>query len=402
MKYLLVVGDGMADYPIDALNGKTPLQAANKPNIDEIASKGRSGILRTIPEGMPPGSSVANLSILGYDPKKWYTGRGPLEAASRGVSLAENDIAFRCNLITEENGILVDYSAGHITNDEAKELMESVRKNLGKPGKVDFYAGVSYRHLLILRDEKYSNEVSCKPPHDFVGAKVAEVLPKAKTPAGEPTANSLKKMILDSKRILEGHPVNVNRVTLGKRPGNMIWPWGQGKKPNMPTLQERYGVSGAVISAVDLIKGIGACAGMEIVNVPGATGFYDTNYEGKADYALRALEKYDMVFVHVEAPDEAGHSGDYRQKIKTIEDLDERLVGRLLNGLNQECTVALLPDHATPISVRTHTRDPVPFIICSPNIKPDKVKCFDEISAKRGGFGFLEGEEFMPLFVAAK
>lgn len=392
----------MADYPIDALNGKTPLQAANKPNMDEIASRGRSGILRTIPEGMPPDSGTANLSILGYNPKKLYTGRGPLEAASKGVSLSPRDIAFRCNLITEENGILVDYSAGHITNDEAKELMESIRKNLGKPGKVDFYAGVSYRHLLILRNKKYSDEVSCTPPHDFVGAKVAEILPKAKTPAGEPTANALKKMILDSKRILEDHPVNVNRVTLGKRPGNMIWPWGQGKKPNMPTLQERYGISGAVISAVDLIKGIGACAGMEIVNVPGATGFYDTNYEGKADYALRALEKHDMVFVHVEAPDEAGHSGDYRQKIRTIEDLDKRLVGRLLNGLNQECTVAVLPDHATPIGVRTHTRDPVPFTICSPKIKPDKVKRFDEISAKRGGFGFLEGEELMPLFVEAK
>ena len=402
MKYLLIVGDGMADYPVDTLNGKTPLQVANKPNMDALASKGCSGILRTIPEDMPPGSDIANLSILGYNPKKYYTGRGPLEAASRGVPLGKDDVAFRCNLITEENGILVDYSAGHITNDEAKELMESIRKNLGEPGKVDFYAGVSYRHLLILRNKKYSNKISCTPPHDFVGTKVAGVLPKAKTPAGEPTANALKKMILNSKRILEEHPVNVSRVALDKRPGNMIWPWSQGKKPNMPTLQERYGISGAVISAVDLVKGIGAYAGMEIVNVPGATGFYDTNYEGKADYALRALEKHDMVFVHVEAPDEAGHSGDYRQKIRTIEDLDKRLIGRLLNGLNQECTVAVLPDHATPISVKTHTKDTVPFTICSPSIKPDEVKCFDEISAKRGGFGFLEGEELMPLFVAAK
>jgi len=402
MKYLMVVGDGMADYPIDALNGKTPLQVANKPNMDALASKGRSGVLRTIPEDMPPGSDIANLSILGYNPKKYYTGRGPLEAASMGVALGKDDVAFRCNLITEENGILVDYSADHITNDEAEELMNCIKNKFGKPRKIDFYAGVSYRHLLILRNRAYSNDLLCTPPHDVVGASIYEVLPKAKTPAAESTAALLNRMILDSKKILEKNAVNINRIARGKRPGNMIWPWGQGKKPNMPTLQERFGMSGAVISAVDLVKGIGAYAGFEIINVPGATGFYDTNYEGKADYALRALEKHDMVFVHVEAPDEAGHSGDYEQKIRTIEDLDKRLVERLLNGLKQECTVAVLPDHATPVSVRTHTKDPVPFTIFSPKIKPDKVKCFDEISAKRGGFGFLEGEELMPLFVAAK
>ncbi len=389
----------MSDYPVDALNGKTPLQVADKPNMDEIAAKGRSGILRTIPEDMEPGSDIANLSILGYSPKKFYTGRGPLEAASRGIPLGEDAVAFRCNLITERNGILVDYSADHITNDEAEELMNYVKKNLGKPGEIDFYVGVSYRHLLILKGEKYSDEVLCTPPHDVVGAKISDVLPKAKSKASEPVAAMLKKMILDSKRLLDGHPVNANRIANGKKPGNMIWPWGQGRKPNMPTLQKRYGISGAVISAVDLIKGIGAYAGMEIVNVPGATGFYDTNYEGKADYALRALEKHDMVFVHVEAPDEAGHSGDPLQKIKCIEDLDKRLIGRLLDGLNQECAIAVLPDHATPISVRTHTNDPVPFAICSPLVKPDGIKRFDEVSAKRGGFGFLEGEELMPLFV---
>jgi len=392
----------MSDYPVDALNGKTPLQVANKPNMDELTAKGRSGILRTIPEDMEPGSDIANLSILGYSPKKIYTGRGPLEAASRGISLGRDDIAFRCNLITEENGVLVDYSADHITNNEAEELMNHVRKNLGKPGEIDFHVGVSYRHLLILKGEKYSNEVLCTPPHDVVGAKISRVLPKAKSPAAEPTVAMLNQMILDSKKLLDKHPVNAKRIANGKKPGNMIWPWGQGKKPNMPTLQKRYGISGAVISAVDLIKGIGAYAGMEIINVPGATGFYDTNYEGKADYALRALEKHDMAFIHVEAPDEAGHSGDYMQKIRCIEDLDKRLIGRLLDGLNQECAVAVLPDHATPISVRTHTKDPVPFSICSPYIKPDEVKCFDEVSAKRGGFGFLEGEAFMPLFVAAR
>ena len=403
MKYLLVIGDGMADYPVDALNGKTPLQVANKPHIDELAAKGRSGTLKTIPEDMGAGSDIANLSILGYNPKKWYTGRGPLEAASRGIQLGKDDIAFRCNLITEEHGVLVDYSADHITSEEATELMKHVGDKLGKPNEIDFYAGVSYRHLLVFRNGPYSDEVLCTPPHDAIGVKISETLPKAKTSAAEFTVATLNKMILSSKKILENHPVNVNRVSRGKRPGNMIWPWGQGKKLSIPTLQERYGISGAVISAVDVVKGVGIYAGMKVINVPGATGFYDTNYEGKADYALEALKSYDMVLIHVEAPDEAGHFGDYEQKIKTIEDLDKRLIGRLMKGLHQECTIAVLPDHATPIRVKTHTRDPVPFIICSPLIKADNVKCFDEESAKKGGFGFLErGELFMPLFMAAK
>jgi 2,3-bisphosphoglycerate-independent phosphoglycerate mutase len=403
MKYLLIIGDGMADYPVDALNGKTPLQVANKPHIDELAAKGRSGTLKTIPEDMGAGSDIANLSILGYNPKKWYTGRGPLEAASRGIQLSKDDIAFRCNLITEENGVLVDYSADHITSEEASELMKHVGDKLGKPNEIDFYAGVSYRHLLVFRNGPYSDEVLCTPPHDTIGIKISETLPKAKTSAAEFTVATLNKMILRSKKILENHPVNVNRVSRGKRPGNMIWPWGQGKKLSIPTLQERYGISGAVISAVDVVKGVGIYAGMKVINVPGATGFYDTNYEGKADYALEALKNYDMVLIHVEAPDEAGHFGDYEQKIRTIEDLDKRLIGRLLKGLDQECTIAVLPDHATPIRIKTHTRDPVPFTICSPLIKADNVKCFDEASAKKGGFGFLErGELFMPLFMAAK
>jgi len=403
MKYLLVIGDGMADYPIEALDGKTPLQVADKPNMDAIAARGRSGILRTIPEDMEPGSDIANLSILGYNPKEFYTGRGPLEAANRGISLGEDDMAFRCNLITEEDGVLVDYSAGHITNSEAAELMKTVENQLGKPGEIDFYAGVSYRHLMILRNMRYSDEVLCAPPHDVVGSRISEVLPKARKPAAESTAVLLRKMIFDSKKILEKHPVNARRKAVGERLGNMIWPWGQGRKPNMPTLQELYGISGAVISAVDLINGMGICAGMEVIKVPGATGYYDTNYEGKAYYALKALEMHDMVFIHVEAADEAGHSGDYEQKIRSIEDLDKRLIGKLLEGLEgQEYAIAVLPDHATPVSVRTHTKDPVPFTICSPRIEPDGVKRFDEVSAKKGGFGFLEGEELMPLFVGAK
>lgn len=402
MKYLLIIGDGMADYPVDVLNGKTPLQVAYKPNMDMIASKGCSGTLKTIPEDMEAGSDIANLSILGYNPKKYYTGRGPLEAVSMGIDLSQDDIAFRCNLITEENGVLIDYSAGHIINDNANELIKCIRNNFGKPGEIEFYVGVSYRHILILRGRSYTNNISCTPPHDVIGSEISKVLPKAKTPFGESTVTLLKKMIWNSKKILEKHPVNINRTLLGKRSGNMIWPWGPGKKPNMPTFKEKYGINGVVISAVDLIKGIGIYAGMKIINVPGATGFYDTNYEGKADYALKALESNDMVLIHVEAPDEAGHSGDYEQKIRTIEDLDERLIGRLLDNLKEEYAIAVLPDHPTPIKVRTHRKDPVPFMIYSPYVKPDKVESFDEVSMQEGGFGLVEGELFMPLFVTSK
>jgi 2,3-bisphosphoglycerate-independent phosphoglycerate mutase len=401
MKYVLVVGDGMADYPLDALNGKTPLEVADKPHLDSLTAEGRSGLLKTIPEGMEPGSSVANLSILGYDPKKWYTGRGAIEAASMGIRLDENDIVFRCNLITEKNGKLTDYSADHITSEEAKELIDSVKEHFEKPDEIDFYAGVGYRHILVLKNNSDADGILCTPAHDVVGAKIADILPKATKPNAEATATLLRKMILDSKAFLEKHKVNARRVAQGKGPGNMIWPWGQGKRMKLPTFRERFGMKGAVISAVDLIRGIGVCAELDIINVPGATGYFDTNYEGKADYALKALENHDFVFVHVEAPDEAGHSGDYEQKIRCIEDLDKRLIGKLIDGLDlQNCAIAVLPDHATPITVKTHTSDPIPFMIKSPFIKPDGVKRFDESSARKGGFGLLEkGELFMPLFL---
>lgn len=402
MNYLLVIADGMADYPVDSLGGKTPLQVANKPNLDMLASKGRSGILRTIPENMNPGSVVANLSILGYNPKRYNPGRGSLEAAARNIHLSEGDIAFRCNLITEENGILADYSAGHITNDEANQLLISIADNLEKTGEIEFHVGVSYRHLLILRGGKYSDEISCTPPHDAVGNKILRLLPKAKTLKARYTVALLRDVIQNSQKILRRHPVNVNRTALGKRAGNMIWPWGPGKKPRMPTLQKKFGIKGAVISAVDLIKGIGVYAGMKIIDVPGVTGFYDTNYEGKADYALTALKNYNMILIHVEAPDEAGHSGDYKQKIRTIEDLDRRLIGRLLDNLDEETSIAIMPDHPTPVKIRTHTSDPVPFTIYSPHVKPDAVRKFDEICVKKGGFGLIEGPEFMSLFIMTK
>jgi 2,3-bisphosphoglycerate-independent phosphoglycerate mutase len=399
MKYLLVVGDGMADYPIPELSGKTPLQAAYKPNMDMIAAKGCSGLLRTVPDGVTPGSGTAILSVLGYEPKRFYTGRGPFEAASRNIKLDEDDVAFRCNLITEKDGMLVDYSADHITNSESAKLIETVKKNFERLGHVEFYAGLGYRHFLILRNYLPSEIVECTLPHDAIGVEISEILPKANSSQAMKTAAMLSKIILDSKNVLDGHPVNVARRKAGKGVGNMIWPWGGGRKPSMPTFQEKFGIEAAVISAVDLVKGIGVYAGMKVVDVSGATGLYDTNYEGKAEYALEALEDCDLVFVHVEAPDEAGHSRDYELKVKAIEDLDRRLIGKLLDGLKEEYTIAVLPDHPTPIKIGTHTREPVPFAICSPLMEPDGVKKFDEFSAKKGKFGTIDGVSFMPLFL---
>jgi len=399
MKYLLIVGDGMADYPVPELGNKTPLQAANKPNMDMIATKGCSGLLRTVPEGLTPGSGTAILSVLGYDPRRFYTGRGPFEAAARNIRLDENDVAYRCNLITEKDGILIDYSADHITNSESAELIESLKRNFKNLGEVEFFAGLSYRHFLILRNYLRNEIIQCTPPHDAIGVEISKVLARATSEETKSTVNLLNRLIIDSKKILEHHPVNVARKKSGKRPGNMIWPWGGGRKPRMPTYKEKYGVDAAVISAVDLVKGIGVYAGMKIVVVPGATGLYDTNYEGKAEFALKALEDHDMVFVHVEAPDEAGHSRDYKLKVKTIEDLDKRLLGHILNELKEDYVIAVLPDHPTPIKIGTHTRDPVPFAIYDPSVEADGVEKFDEFSVKSGRFGLIEGESFMSLFL---
>ena len=401
MKYLLVVGDGMADYPIPELGNKTPLQAAYKPNMDSIAAKGRSGLLKTVPDELTPGSDAAICSVLGYDPKRYCTGRGPLEAPSRGIKLAENDTAYRCNLITEKDGAIVDYSAGHITTDEASQLIAAIKKAFEKPYEIEFFAGLDYRHFLILRNFPNPELIQCTPPHDATGMAVSAVLPKAKSPEAEKTAQLLRDLIEGSRKILQSHPVNIAREKAGKRPGNLIWPWGGGKKPSMPTLKEKYGVKSAVISAVDLVKGIGIYAGMEIINVQGATGLYNTNYEGKADAALKALRNNDLVFVHVEAPDEAGHCRDYRLKVKTIEDLDKRLLGRILEGLSEPYAIAILPDHPTPVKTGTHSREPVPFSIASPFLKPDGVKKFDEFSAREGAFGLVENDYLISLLLSS-
>ncbi len=404
MKYVVVVGDGMADYPIPELGNRTPLQAARKPNMNEIAAKGRNGLLKTIPDGLNPGSDVAILSVLGFNLEHFYTGRGALEAAAKGIQLKDNDVAFRCNLITEKNGILADYSAGHIHSKDSNQLMAAVKKACEKTGEIEFYSGLDYRHLLIMRDSLLSLKVECTPPHDAVGKEFSAVLPKATSPEAENTANKLKEAIHKSNEVLKRHPVNVAREKKGKNPGNMIWPWGGGKKPSIPSFKKRYGLDAAVISAVDLVKGIGVYAGMEIIAVSGATGREDTNYEGKAEYTLKALKNNDLVFIHVEAPDEAGHVQDYKLKVKTIEDLDKRLVGRILKslkGLKEPYAIAVLPDHPTPIEIGTHTREPVPFAVQSPLLQADDVQEFDELSAKNGGFGFVEQGGIVPLLLSS-
>ena len=401
MKYILVIGDGMADYPIPELGNKTPLQAAYKPNMDSIAAKGQSGLLKTVPDESTPGSDTAICSVLGYDPRIYCTGRGPLEAPSRGIKLGENDAAYRCNLITEKDEAILDYSAGHITTKEAVKLIEAVKKAFEKPGKIEFYSGLDYRHFLIMRDFPHPELVECTPPHDVIGMKISAIMPKAKAASAEKDARLLRELIDCSRSILRSHPVNVAREKTGKRAGNLIWPWGGGKKPSMTTLKQKFGLKGAVISAVDLVKGIGTYAGMEIISVPGATGMFDTNYEGKADAALKALEENDLVFVHVEAPDEAGHVRDYALKVKTIEDLDKRLLGRILDGLKEPYAIAVLPDHPTPIATGTHARDPVPFTIKSPNLKPDGVQRFDEFSAKKGAFGLVDNDYLISMLVSS-
>ena len=401
MRYLVVVGDGMADYPIPEFENKTPLQVAVKPNMDRIAREGRNGLLRTVPNSLDPGSDVAILSVLGFNPKQFYTGRGAFEAAARGIQLDDSDIAFRCNLITEKNGVLVDYSAGHITSKDSTQLIEAVKDACEKTGKIEFYPGLDYRHFLIMRNSPISRQIKCTPPHDAIGKKVSAILPKAKLPEAETAAALLKEAIRKSREILEEHRVNKARKKNGKNPGNMIWPWGGGEKPTMPLFSEKYGLKAAVISAVDLVKGIGIYAGMSIINVPGATGREDTNYEGKADYALKALKDYDLVFIHVEAPDEASHVKDPKLKVKTIEDLDKRLLGRILENLKEPYAIAVLPDHPTPIKIGTHTREPVPFAILSPQLKADNVKEFDEFSAKKGGFGSVEQEGIVALLLSS-
>lgn len=395
MKYVVLVGDGMSDYPLPELGNKTPLQVANIPNMDFIARNGIAGTVQTLIEEMPLGSDIANLNIIGYNPKEYYTGRAPLEAAGKGINLKENEIAFRCNLVTVEEDTLIDYSAGHISTEEAKVLIEFLKEKMGNEN-MHFYAGVSYRHLLIIKQLSTDyRQLRCVPPHEIAGQQISKNFPQ-----GEGT-EEISQLMEESKKLLKNHKINQKRTKKGLNSANMIWLWGQGSAPKIPSFAGKYHFKGAVITAVDLIKGIGQCIGLKVIDVPGATGYLDTDYQAKADYGLEALRENDFLYLHVEAPDEAGHNGIVKDKIKAIEDFDEKVVGVIIKGIKKygEYKILVLPDHSTPVKVKTHTAEPVPFAIYSDSCAADKVYSFDEISAKKGSLHFSEGSKLMDYFL---
>ena len=401
MKHIIILGDGMADWPVEQLGNRTLLQHAHTPNMDRLARNGRCGCLTTVPEGFHPGSEVANMSVLGYDLNRVYEGRGVLEAASMGVDLQPGDMAMRCNLVCIDGDLLKNHSAGHITTAEAAELIEYLQAHLGND-RVHFYTGVQYRHLLVVRGG--DKRVRCTPPHDVPLKPFRPLLVQADVPEAQDTADLLNTLILQSQQLLAAHPLNRRRTAEGKDPANSIWPWSPGYRPQMEPLSERFPQvkRGAVISAVDLIRGIGRYAGLRNIEVEGATGLYDTNYEGKAAAALDALRTDDFVYLHVEASDEAGHEGDVSLKIKTIENLDSRIVGPVSEAVqhwDEPVAIAVLPDHPTPCKLRTHTAEPVPFLIYRPGIEPDEVQTYDEAACRAGSYGYLKGNEFINAFM---
>ena len=386
----------MADEPIEALGGKTPMQYADTPYMDKLAEMGVTGRMKTVADGFHPGSEVANMAVLGYDLPTVYEGRGVLEAASIGYDLKPSEMAMRCNLICVEGDILKNHSSGHITTEEADELIRFLNEKLGSD-RIHFYTGVSYRHLLVVKGG--DKRLDCTPPHDVPLHPFRPLMIKPEAPEAQETADLLNNLILQSQEILKDHPVNLQRIAAGKDPANSIWPWSPGYRPAMQTMQEMYGFKqGSVISAVDLIRGIGVYAGLEVIDVEGATGLYDTNYEGKAHAALEALKTNDFVYLHVEASDEAGHEGDVDLKIRTIENLDKRAIGILFEELqkwDEPVAIAVLPDHPPPCAIRTHTNTPVPFLIYKPGQEPDSVTRFDEFSVLEGKHGILEKDEFI-------
>ncbi len=401
MKYLILLGDGMADWPVSELGGKTLLQYADTPHLDRLARLGRNGRLKTIPDGFHPGSEVANSSILGYDQHLVYEGRGPLEAASIGVRLQEGDLALRCNLVCLEREILKNHSSGRLETEDADVLIACLQNALGND-RVHFYTGVQYRHLLVIKGG--DNRLLCTPPHDIPGKPYEPYLPQAAVPEAEDTARLLRDLIIQSQELLPHHPLNLARRREGTDEANSIWPWGGGYRPRMTPLTTTYPQihSGAVITAVDLIRGIGRYAGLRVINVEDATGLYDTNYEGKVKAALKALQTDDFVYLHVEASDEAGHDGDVQLKLRTITDLDNRVVGPVLDAVQnwtEPVCIAVLPDHPTPCELRTHTADPVPFCIWYPGIEPDSVQTFDEAACQDGAYGLLQGDQFINEFM---
>lgn len=401
MKHIIILGDGMADWAVPALGNKTLLQYAETPYMDLLARMGRTGMLKTVADGFHPGSEVANMSVMGYDLYKVYEGRGVLEAASIGVELEPGDMAMRCNIICVEGETLKNHSAGHITTEEADELIQFLNQHLATE-RIRFYTGVQYRHLLVIKGG--DKRVSCVPPHDIPMQPFRQNMVKADCPEAQSTAELLNTLILKSQELLATHPVNLKRVSEGKDPANSIWPWSPGYRPKMELLSQKYPAirSGAVITAVDLIRGIGHYAGLQCIDVEGATGLYTTNYEGKAQAAIEALKENDFVYLHVEASDEAGHEGNIDLKLKTIEYLDKRAIGPIYEAIknwDEPVAIAVLPDHPTPCEHRTHTAEPVPFLIYYPGIEPDEVQCYDEVACRQGGYGTLEKDQFMNEFM---
>lgn len=389
----------MADWPIAEFGNKTILQNARKPYMDMLARDGRTGMLKTVPAGFHPGSEVANMTVMGYDVTKSFEGRGVLEAANIGVDIKPGEMGMRCNIICIKDGLIKNHSAGHISTEEADELIKALDSELGTD-KIHFHTGIQYRHLLVI--EGADKNLACTPPHDVPGQPFMPLLIKPSKPEAQSTADLLNDLILRSQDILSKHPVNLKRVAEGKDPANSIWPWSPGYRPQMQTIREMFPQiqNSSVISAVDLIKGIGHYAGMKVINVEGATGLADTNYENKAKAAIDALRTDDFVYVHVEAPDEAGHEGNIPLKNKTVEDLDSRLIGPIFNEVSkwdEPVAIAVLPDHPTPCVHRTHTSDPIPFLIYKPGCNPDSVECFDEESCKKGSYGMVEGTDFIKL-----
>lgn len=401
MKHIIILGDGMADWPVPSLGNKTLLQYANTPYMDKLARMGRTGMLKTVADGFHPGSEVANMSVMGYNLPLVYEGRGVLEAASIGVELEPGDMAMRCNLICVEGDILKNHSAGHITTEEADQLIKFLDEKLGTD-RIHFYTGVQYRHLLVVKGG--DKHLACVPPHDVPLKPFRPNLIKALRPEAQETADLLNALILKSQELLATHPVNLKRVAEGKDPANSIWPWSPGYRPQMEPLSQKYPSihKGSVITAVDLIRGIGRYAGLRCIDVEGATGLYTTNYEGKAQAAIDALKTDDFVYLHIEASDEAGHEGDVDLKLKTIEYLDSRALGPIyeeVKNWDEPVAIAVLPDHPTPCELRTHTAEPIPFLIYYPGIEPDSVQCYDEIVCREGAYGTMEKDEFMNEFM---
>ena len=396
MKYVIVLPDGVSDLPVSSLGGKTPLEIAKHPNLDWIAREGVTGWNHTIPSGFAPGSDVGCMSVFGYDPRKHHTGRAPLEAAAMGIVLKKDQVAFRCNTLTVESGVMADHSADHFTTEESAQLIEAVAQRLGGHG-ASFYPGVSYRHITVIEGAEFA-KTACTPPHDILGQPIEAHLPKG------PGAELLNRLMRDSVALLKDHPVNAARVKAGKRPATMLWFWGQGTAVEFPPFKQVYGLKAACISAVDIVRGIGRLAGMEILKVPGITGYFDTNYVGKAQYALKALDGgFDFVLIHVESTDEAGHMGDVDKKVKAIEDVDRLVVGTLLEGLKsrgEPYAVLVTPDHPTSVEKRTHIADPVPFALYATGIQKDSVSAYNESAVKTSSKRFEEGYRLMQFFLS--